>query len=230
MTGFTTHFEDDAWQSFVRGILPASKKHAMQSHLDRGCAECQKSYGTWRQLGETASREESVATADSADSFTKTVFALLRSVPFRAGLALLAEPVFDSFQDPAPVGIRGAAAAPRQLVYEAGGYLIDLQLEQYTAGAGALTGQVVHAWTEGATRGSGVVLLRDDSVVGQAITNSIGEFQLDCEYWNNLKICLGIADGTFIEVKLPGAGPERSVAGSAKEPTNCNFESWRKSK
>ena len=228
MTDSTTHFDDDAWQNFVRGILPASKKQAMQSHLDRGCAECQISYETWRRFVETTSRG-SLATADSADSFATTVFALLGRVPFRAGLALLAEPVFDSCQGPAPVGIRGAVAAPRELVYEAGGYLIDLQLEQQTGGGGALTGQVVHAWTEGATRGAGVVLLRDDSLVGQTVANSIGEFQLDCQYWNNLKICLGIADGTFIEVKLPQADPEPSVAGSAKE-ANRNPESWRKSK
>jgi hypothetical protein len=128
------------------------------------------------------------------------------------------------------VGIRGAAAAPRQLVYEAGGYLIDLQLEQQAGGAGALTGQVVHAWTEGATRGAGVVLLHDDSVVGQTVANSIGEFQLDCENWDNLKICLGLVDETFIEVKLPEAGPEPSLAGSAKEAANRNSDSWRKNK
>ena len=230
MTDFTTHFDDDAWQSFVRGILSASKKQAMQSHLDRGCAECQRSYESWRRFVETTSPEGSLATADSADSFAKTVFALMRRIPFRAGLALLAEPVFDSFQDPAPVGIRGAADAPRQLVYEAGGYLIDLQLEQQTGGPGALTGQVVHAWTEWATRGAGIVLLRDDSVVGQTVANSIGEFQLDCENWDNLKICLGLVDETFIEVKLPQAGPEPSAGGSAKEATNSDLQIMEESK
>ena len=228
MTDFTTHFDDDAWQSFLRDILPVSKKQAMQSHLDRGCAECQRSYEAWRRFGETASREGSVATADSADPFAKTVFALLRRISFRAGLALLAEPVFDSFRDPAPVGIRGSATAPRQLVYEAGGYLIDLQLEQQTGGAGVLTGQVVHAWREGATRGAGVALLRDDSVVGQTVANSIGEFQLDCENWDNLKICLELVDETYIEVKLPEADPEPPVACGAKEATNRNSDSWWK--
>ena len=230
MTDFTTHFDDDAWQGFIRGILSASKKQAMQSHLDRGCAECQRSYESWRRFVETTSPEGSVATADSANSLAKTVFALLRRIPFRAGLALLAEPVFDSFRDLAPAGIRGAAAAPRQLVYEAGGYLIDLQLEQQAGGPGALTGQVVHAWTEGATRGAGVVLLRDDSVVGQTVANSIGEFQLDCENWDNLKICLRLVDETFIEVKLPQADPEPSVAWSEKEATNRNSDSWWKNK
>jgi len=39
--------------------------------------------------------------------------------------------------------------------------------------------------------------------VGQTVANSIPEFQLDCENWDNLKICLGLVDETFIEVPLP---------------------------
>jgi hypothetical protein len=219
MTDLTTHFDDDAWRSFVRGVVPVSQEQAMRAHLDRGCAECQRSHETCRRIIETASRDGSDSAADSPDSFAKAVFALLRRIPFRAGLALLAEPVFDSSQDPALMGIRGNAVTPRQLVYEAGGYLIDLQLEQQTDGPSAVTGQVVHAWTEGATRGAGVVLLREGSVVGQTVANSIGEFQLDCDYRDNLKICLGLVDETFIEVKLPDAAPEPSLAGSAKEGT-----------
>ena len=121
------------------------------------------------------------------------------------------------------MGIRGSATAPRQLVYEAGGYLIDLQLKHRTEGPGALAGQVVHAWSEGATRGARVVLLREDSVVGQTVANSIGEFKLDCEYWDNLKICLGLVDETFIEVLLPDTGPESSAV-RANEATNGNSE------
>lgn len=111
------------------------------------------------------------------------------------------------------MGIRGSASGPRQLVYEAGGYLIDLQLEQQVTGPGALMGQVVHAWTEGATRGAEVVLVRENSVVGQTVANSIGEFQFDCDYWNDLKICLGISGDTFIEVLLPNASSGPSGAG-----------------
>jgi hypothetical protein len=184
---------------------------------------CQRSHEACRRFLETASRDGSDSAADSPDCFAKAVFAVRRRIPLRAGLALLAEPVFDSFQDPALIGIRGSAAAPRQLVYEAGGYLIDLQLEQQADGPSALTGQVVHAWTEGATRGAGVVLIREGSVVGQTVANSIGEFQLDCDHPDNLKICLGLVDETFIEVKLPDAAPEPSLAGSAKEGTKREF-------
>jgi hypothetical protein len=173
---------------------------------------------------ETSSREVSDAMTDSADCLAKPVLALRRRIPFCAGLALLARRVFDSFVDPSPMGVRGTAAASRQLVFEAGGYLIDLQIEQRKGGSGALAGQVVHAWTEGATRGAAVVLVREDSVIDQTIANSIGEFQFDGDYGDDVKICLGISDDTFIEVPLPDAGPEPSAARSAKEATNDNSE------
>jgi hypothetical protein len=152
------------------------------------------------------------------------LFALRRTIPFRAGMALLAERLFDSLQDRSPMGIRGSAFASRQLVYEAGGYLIDLQLEQRTGGSGALTGQVVHAWTEGATCGAGVVLVRENSVVGQTVANSIGEFQFDFDYWDNLKICVGTSDKTFIEVPIPDTHSNRLSAGNAKEAINRDSE------
>ena len=229
MTDMTTHFDDDAWHSFVLGILPASREQAMRAHLDRGCAECRRTHEVWSRFVETASRQASDAATPSANGLAKAVFALRRKLPFRAGVALLAQRVFDSLQDPSPVGIRGSAASPRQLVYEAGGYLIDLQLEQPGVGSGTLTGQVVHAWSEGATHGAGVVLVREDSVVGQTVANSIGEFQFDCKHWNNLKICLGIADETFIEVPLPNAISGQLSTGSPKKATESDSEHREKS-
>jgi hypothetical protein len=228
MIDFDTHFDDDAWYSFVRGILPTSGEQAIRAHLERGCAECQRTHEIWKRVVETAGRDGSDSAADSADSLSKAVFGLRRRIPFRAGLALLAEPLFDSSQDPAPMGIRGSASGPRQLVYEAGGYLIDLQLEQQVGGPGALVGQVVHAWAEGATRGTEVVLVRENSVVGQTVANSIGEFQFDCDYSDDLKICLGISGDTFIEVLLPNASSGPSPTGTPEKTTAGDSEPGKK--
>ena len=227
MTDSTTHFDDDAWHRFVCGILPASSEEAMRAHLERGCAECQRTFDIWKRFVENISQDLSDATNDCWECIAKPILALRKKIPFHAGLALLARCVLDSFLDPLPVGIRGSATAPRQLVYEAGGYLIDLQLKHRTEGPDSLAGQVVHAWTDGATRGAAVVLVREDSVVGQTVANSNGEFQFDCESWDSLKICLGLVDETFIEVTLPDAGPEPSV-GSATEATNSDSKQWRK--
>ena len=212
MTDSATHFGDDAWLGFICGRLPASDMRVMRAHLDRGCIECLQTHHKWNKYVEIASRELPDVSPDSAARFAKAAAALQRSIPFQAGTALLAHPVFDSLHDPLPAGIRGSAAPARQLLYEAGGYLINVRLEQSIGPANTLIGQVEHAWTEGAGCGAGVALVREDAVVGQTIANSLGEFHFDCEQWDNLKICLGIPDEVFIEVPLPnaGRGPEYS--------------------
>lgn len=199
------HFEDDAWINLVRGILPAQAAEVMRKHLESRCAECQQTYETSVRIMELGSRQVA-GVSDFPVRLVKAVSALRRRVLFRTGPALLAERVLDSFRDPLPGGIRGTVASPRELVYEAGGYMIDIRLEQSPGKPGALTGQILHAWTEGATSGAGVVLLQGNGVVGQTAANSIGEFQLDFERPGDLRLCLGIPDGALIEVWLPEVG------------------------
>ena len=230
MTEFATHFDDDAWLSFICGRLPASDMRAMRAHLDHCCLECQQTHHTWKTYVELASREVPDVPPDSAARFAKAAAALQRSIPFQAGTALLAQRVFDSWRDPLPAGIRGSAAPARQLLYEAGGYLIDVRLEPSRGPASTLIGQVVHAWMEGAGCGAGVALVREDAVVEQTVANSLGEFHFDCEQWDNLKICLGIPDEVFIEVPLPNAGREKSAAGGPTEAGENDSEYWRKDK
>lgn len=228
MADFTTHFEDDAWISLIRGILPVAEEQAMLVHLADGCPECRQTHETWKRFVEIASNSGCDVATDSAARLVKAAFALRRRIPFRAGLAHRAETLFDSFLDPVPAGLRGHAASARQLLYEAGDYLVDFLLEQRTAGPGALTGQVVHAHADGATAGAGIVLVREpDTVLGQTIANSLGEFQMNFERSGNLRVCLGIPDGTFIEVPLPEAARTPTPVGSLGEAGEHNPQHWR---
>jgi hypothetical protein len=203
MSDFTTHFDDDAWIAFVRGRLPAPEQQAMGAHLENGCAECRQTHETWQRF-EKIVNESGDEGGDSATRVVKAAFTLRRRIPFRAGQSLTAERVFDSFVDPLPIGIRGSVASPRQLLYGAGDFLIDLRIEEGVRAPGTITGQVVRAQSEGAACGAGIVLVREpDEVVVQTIANSIGEFQVEFEHRGHLTICVGIPDGPFIEVPLP---------------------------
>jgi len=211
MADVSPDFDDDAWISFVRGVLPAPDANLMRAHLDRRCVACQPTHQTWKRFVETVSPDVPDVPAESANRSIKALFTLMRCIPFSAGVALLAKRVFDSSLDPSPVGIRGSSVSARQLQYEAGDYLIDLQLERRTGGAGTLVGQVVHAWREGASCGAGVVLLQEGAVVGQTCANSLGEFQFDFAHRDNLRIGLGIPDGVLIDVPLSDVGEVASV-------------------
>jgi len=204
-THLTTHFEDDAWLSFVRGVTTAEEAEAMRAHLNEGCDECRQTHETWQRFVEIAKHEACNLASASAIRVVKAAFALRRKVPFRAGLAQEAERLFDSSQEAWPRGLRGSPASPRQLLYQAGNFMVDLRLEQNSGLSGGLTGQVVCAQADRSTGCAGVVLLREpNTVVGQTITNSLGEFQLDFERPDNLRICLEMPDGTLIDVVLPG--------------------------
>jgi hypothetical protein len=205
MSDYTTHFEDDAWLSFVRGRLAAEDAHSMHAHLSRGCEKCRQTHETWQRFVGIAQQEDGDVACESAIRLVKAAFALRRRVPFRSGLAHAAEGIFDSFQEPSPTGVRGSPASPRQLLYQVGDdLLVDLRLEQNPGLSCALTGQVVSAQSDRVTGCAGVILLREpDTVVGQTITNSLGEFQLDFDRQENLRICLEMPDGTLIEAVLP---------------------------
>ena len=194
----------------------------MRAHLNQGCEECRETYETWQRFVEIASQEAGVA-SESAVRFVKAAFALRRKVPFRAGTAQAAERLFDSFQEPSPMGIRGSPASPRQLLYQAGTFLVDLRVDQNPGLPGALTGQVVCAQTDRSTGCAGVVLLQEpNTVVGQTITNSLGEFQLDFERPDNLRICLEMPDGTLIDVVLPGKAEAPGRSGTFGEFSESN--------
>lgn len=205
MSEFTTHFEDDAWLGFVRGLMPEEDVRGMLAHLNSGCEECRRTHEIWQRFLEIARQEAGDAAPESAIRFVKAAIALRRRVPFAPGLSHAAERIFDSFQEPLPMGFRGSPASPRRLLYKASSFLVDLRLEQNPGPSAALTGQVVSALADKTTGCAGVVLLQDSkTVVGQTITNSLGEFQFDFDHQGSLRICLEIPDGTLIDVALPG--------------------------
>ena len=87
---------------------------------------------------------EAAEPTEGRERVVKAAFTLRRRIPFRAGQSLTAERVFDSFVDPLPIGIRGSVASPRQLLYGAGDFLIDLRIEEGVRAPGTITGQVVN--------------------------------------------------------------------------------------
>src|SRR5437762_1589508 len=98
------HFSDHQWIDFLRGVAEPGAAAAMQQHVDDGCAPCLETYTAWRRFGKTPSGPWWAAT---------------RSATL----------VFDTLARPLPAGVRGAAADPRHLLYEAPPFTIDLHVE-----------------------------------------------------------------------------------------------------
>jgi|SRR5581483_4907962 len=207
MSDFQAHYEDEAWIDFVRGLLPGDEAESMQAHLQTGCAQCREAHTTWSRVWDISRREQTYEAPQPAVRAAKAAFALRRRIPMLSRIAQAAQQVFDSFREPLPAGIRGGAAPPRYLVYRSEDLLVDLQIESRGARQYSLTGQVMDTATGTASAGAGIVLVEgEDQVVGQAIANSFGEFQLEFGKSRDLKLYLETVSATSLAMALPDPG------------------------
>ena len=156
--------------ALIRGTMDAGPKSALQAHMSSGCRTCAENH---RWLTETLA-----ATAED-DSFDFSEETIAWSVAqFKAASAsapskmqILARLVFDNLLLTRTVEVRSMAApaVSRQMLYQAGGYDVDLRVEQFEAASAVLImGQIVGtAKKPGELAGLSVELMRHDSGFGQ---------------------------------------------------------------
>src|SRR5947207_5434093 len=129
MNDLQPHFEDRIWIDFVRGLPLADGGERLRAHLETGCSQCLETETCWRRILDVARREPRYEVPEAPVRLVKAAFGLERKAPMLSKLARMAERTFDSFLEPLPSGMRGGGAPARQLLHEAGNFLIDLRLE-----------------------------------------------------------------------------------------------------
>jgi hypothetical protein len=206
MNDVQPHFDDRIWIDFVRGLPPADGGERLRAHLETGCRQCLETHTSWKRIAEVARREASYEVPETTVRLVKAAFGLRRKAPMLSKLATMAVRTFDSFLEPLPSGMRGGATPARQLLHEAGNFLIDLRLET-THASEFLTGQILCAGTEGGASGAGVVLVQGNgNLVAQTIANSLGEFHVEFERQDGLQLYLETGTREIIAIALPDAG------------------------
>ncbi len=197
------HFDAESWVDFVRGVGDSTTSDQISAHLSTGCAVCQASLETWMQVRLVADREMGYAVSDDVVRAVKVEFAAQgRTEPQNCVTGRL---VFDSLMQPMVAGIRAGALAARQTVYEVDGLTIDLRVDaQPHTRKISVIGQI---FEKGAARAR----LNDASVVlwtekGLPIlvskTTELGEFQLEFEAQDNLRLSIQIAGRRPIRIPL----------------------------
>ena len=211
------HFSIEDWADFARNVAGANKKEAMQSHLDDGCKKCAQAFGLWRRVSEVAARQATQQDAHqlpgSALRQVKGLFALHTSRnPRPAGRAIV-ELLFDSFSSPLLAGVRSAGISPRQLLFGAGDYRLDMRFEpQDDSEKVLLVGQILNSSApENAPVAVPVTLLKGRKVLAKSATNTFGEFQMSC----------GLEPGLQLTVRLPG---EEMLRITLVEPTGAELQ------
>jgi len=195
------HFSEEVFADFVRGIDVAAHKE-LQSHLASQCAPCMQTYSIWHHLRLITSREDAYCPSAAAVRTIKVEFEA-RKAPQRE---LLGNVVFDSFSQPALAGIRSAgAAAARQMVYEAEGMMVDLRIDRPAhSKLVSLIGQVLDQKAPRVSLANASVMLWAEKglVLVETKTSVSGEFHLEFEAQNRLRLSIQASMGTLIRIHL----------------------------
>jgi hypothetical protein len=195
------HHSEEEWLDFVRG--QAAQPPALEKHL-AGCSSCAATVGFWKSVLDKAGAEAGYAPPDSAVRQARGSFAFARPKGLAARALEAASLVFDSFRQPQPAGVRAAGESPRQMLYQAGPYVVRLRVEPPgDSDRVSIVGQVLDDTNPSRTLADlSVLALHGQETIDRTLTNQLGEFQLEPEAVDNLRLCVGVPDRGPLTVGL----------------------------
>jgi hypothetical protein len=183
------HFSDEVWADFVRGVGTLENAKQVEFHLTDRCPQCIASLALWQQVRSQGEREALYTAPQDLVRLAKSQFAAVQSVELEPWA--IATLVFDSIAQPLAVGVRGGAISARQVIYEAEGLTVDMRFERTPkSNTIAVAGQVLDreaplCWLSNAAI---VLLTEKGQMVTKTEANDFGEFQLEFEPQNQLRI------------------------------------------
>jgi len=204
-----SHFSDEIWTDWARGIATPGAGNEIREHLARGCVTCSIALSTWEGVVELARRESAY---DPPENVVRRAVALFeRHAPTRSTVlarsALVAELVFDSFDNPRPIGVRSLERATRHVSYRAGSYFIDVRIEEASSsGRASVVGQLMHHpdASTSSLEGLSVVLTSGRATVAETTTNRFGEFTFEMETHRDNHLSIGVGEDFAVVVPLTG--------------------------
>lgn len=212
------HFSDEEWADYVRGVVDAEIRWAMDRHLAGQCAHCQRVCDVLAQFSRFSLNEP--AYMPPADTVRIAEAAFAAHARERVSLPrLVARLMYDSFREPLPAGMRAQDRLARQALYQAGDYYLDLRVEHEPGSAlVSLVGQVVNRKDPEASIGNvAVVLTAQREVIARTVSDRFGEFQLQYRPAPRMRLFVPVfPQGRRIEVSLSRL--TGSVAAVASRP------------
>ena len=128
------------------------------------------------ELFEFGVRERANEPPDWAVENAIKVFRLRKPSAVRFASEIVASLVYDSFNEPLPVGVRQRDLPARQTLYRAEGLQLDLRVQVTGEDKGIIIGQVVTEGSDLAVDDLEIALSHDGELIGASNTNRWGEF------------------------------------------------------
>ncbi len=206
------HFSEQVFADLVRGIETPAQGD-LRSHLANQCPQCVETFNILSRLQTIAGNENSYRAPENAVRMAKLEFEARRTNPNEIPASL----VFDSLAQPALAGVRSAGtAAARQMVYEAEGMMVDLRFDRPPRSKYiSLIGQVLDQRAPRTSVANASVMLWTEKglVLAETTTNGLGEFHLEFEVQNRLRISIQALAGKLIRIPLASLSPEHEGNG-----------------
>jgi len=198
------HFDITQWTDFARGVAGDANRAKMEAHLSSGCRRCRGTLDLVQRIATTAQAEALYSPPDPVVRCAKAISALLR--PQGSSVSrLMMRLAYDSFRDPAPIGIRTEDRVSRHTLFEAGNFALDLRLEQEKGSRlTTLVGQLTNREEpDGSLDEAPVLLMTKKEIVAHAVYNRFGEFQMDYPSSRDLRLCISVnPPGKRLELSL----------------------------
>jgi hypothetical protein len=218
------HFTIWQWVDFARGVAGESDRAAMDAHLASGCSRCTRVATTLRRVTAVARAEADAEPPEGAIRYAQALFSLYRSD--KPGVArLIGRLIHDSGLAPLPAGMRAQARSTRYLLYQAGSYYLDVQVQHDPESArltfvGQLSDRDVQPTS---TANLPIWLMERQRLVASTFSNRLGEFQLECAPARTLQLRVPLPRlGKRMDVSLTrlnnghSGGDRRARASSAR--------------
>lgn len=189
------HFPERVWADFGRGLGASENARGISAHLAANCLNCKASSRFWNRVQTMAAAEGAYMAPENLVRLAKLEFTAKKD--FQAEKWSLANMRFDSFSQPLLAGVRSSAATARQVVYEAEGLTVDLRFDLVVpSGKISAVGQILdsHIAREPLTGAPVVVWTQNGQLVATATANAYGEFQLEFEAQDDLRLTARVGD------------------------------------
>jgi hypothetical protein len=200
------HYASEQWVDFARNIIEEKQRMQMQEHVATGCKKCLKLMTVWIRFQQAAQSESKYQVSDGA---VRTVRAAFTGRPAKASKNV-ARLLLDNSRRPLLAGVRSAGTQPRHLLYGTGRYRIDVRIEpQLDSDQVAVVGQILNSQSPSESLGNlPVTLLKGQRVLAKVLTNSSGEFQVECSLDGGFRVSVVLPSGE--EIGLPLIDPSRN--------------------
>jgi hypothetical protein len=198
------HFTNEEWIDFANQVAPQAKLEAMRKHLGSGCTRCEEKLAVWQKVRSTAASEAKFQPPAATVRVAKAAFAAAGMGHRQKKAESVIEILFDSLLQPALSGTRSTFMGPRQMLYRADCYQIDVQIEPKPGGnLLVVTGQLMDVSVpEMVSCGAQVKLSDGRGNCVHLVANEFGEFRGEIDNSGDLELSVARQDNTPITISL----------------------------